>query len=100
MRSGPEAAIRPGNALPLMNIPVGQAIHNIELRPGAGGQLVRAAGTSAVLVSKSALTWLPAARLQRAAGPDSTISVRGRHVDVTVISARAIVASGRRPTLL
>jgi ribosomal protein L2 len=39
-----------------MNIPVGQAIHNIELRPGAGGQLVRAAGTSAVLVSKSAIT--------------------------------------------
>ena len=54
MRSGPAAAIRSGNALPLINIPVGQAIHNIELRPGAGGQLVRAAGTSAVLVSKSA----------------------------------------------
>ena len=55
VRSGPAAAIRPGNALPLINIPVGQAIHNIELKPGAGGQLVRAAGTSAVLVSKSAL---------------------------------------------
>ena len=54
VRSGPAAAIRPGNALPLINIPVGQAIHNIELKPGAGGQLVRAAGTSAVLVSKSA----------------------------------------------
>ena len=55
VRSGPAAAIRPGNALPLINIPVGQAIHNIELKPGAGGQLARAAGTSAVLASKGAL---------------------------------------------
>ena len=52
LRAAPDAAIRPGNALPLLNIPVGQSIHNVELRPGGGGKLVRAAGTSAVLVSK------------------------------------------------
>lgn len=55
LRAAPDAAIRPGNALPLLNIPVGQSIHNIELRPGGGGKLVRAAGTSAVLVSKGKL---------------------------------------------
>ena len=54
VRAAPDAAIRPGNALPLVNMPVGQSIHNIELRPGGGGKLVRAAGTSAVLVSKGA----------------------------------------------
>lgn len=50
--SGPEADIRVGNALPLRNIPVGTVVHNIELKPGAGGQLVRAAGASAQLLGK------------------------------------------------
>ncbi|WP_123042128.1 50S ribosomal protein L2 [Cohnella candidum] len=50
--SGPEADIKNGNALPLENIPVGTVIHNIELKPGKGGQLVRAAGTSAQLLGK------------------------------------------------
>lgn len=50
--SGPEADIRVGNALPLRHIPVGTVIHNIELKPGAGGQLVRAAGASAQLLGK------------------------------------------------
>ena len=45
--SGPEADIKVGNALPLANIPVGTLIHNIELKPGRGGELVRAAGASA-----------------------------------------------------
>lgn len=45
--SGPESDIKVGNALPLANIPVGTFIHNIELKPGKGGQLVRSAGTSA-----------------------------------------------------
>jgi large subunit ribosomal protein L2 len=52
LMSGPEAEIRPGNALPLRNIPVGTVIHNIELYEGRGGQLVRAAGTSAQLLAK------------------------------------------------
>jgi large subunit ribosomal protein L2 len=50
--SGPESDIKIGNALPLENIPVGTVIHNIELKPGKGGQLVRAAGTEAQLLGK------------------------------------------------
>ena len=50
--SGPEAEIRVGNALPLENIPVGSEIHNIELYPGRGAQLVRSAGNSAQLMAK------------------------------------------------
>lgn len=50
--SGPSAEIRPGNALPLNNIPLGTQIHNIELQEGKGGQLVRSAGTSAQLLAK------------------------------------------------
>ena len=50
--SGPEAEIRVGNALPIANIPVGTVIHNIELHIGKGGQMVRAAGTSAQLMAK------------------------------------------------
>jgi len=50
--SGPEADIKVGNALPLVNIPVGTTIHNIELKPGRGGQLVRSAGTSAQVLGK------------------------------------------------
>ena len=50
--SGPEADIKVGNALPLENIPVGTVIHNIELKPGKGGQLIRSAGTSAQVLGK------------------------------------------------
>ncbi|GKV55114.1 MULTISPECIES: 50S ribosomal protein L2 [unclassified Sporosarcina] len=50
--SGPEADIRVGNSLPLENIPMGSTIHNIELKPGKGGQLVRSAGTSAQLLGR------------------------------------------------
>ncbi|BCB01990.1 MULTISPECIES: 50S ribosomal protein L2 [Bacillaceae] len=50
--SGPEADIKVGNALPLINIPVGTIVHNIELKPGKGGQLVRSAGTSAQVLGK------------------------------------------------
>jgi large subunit ribosomal protein L2 len=50
--SGPEAEIRVGNALPLANIPVGTLVHNIELRRGRGGQLVRSAGGAAQLLAK------------------------------------------------
>jgi large subunit ribosomal protein L2 len=50
--SGPEADIKPGNALPLKNIPVGTFVHNVELQTGKGGQMVRAAGTAAQLMAK------------------------------------------------
>ena len=50
--SGPEADIKVGNALPLENIPVGTVNHNIEMKPGKGGQLIRSAGTSAQVLGK------------------------------------------------
>jgi len=50
--SGPQVEIRPGNSLPLSSIPVGTMVHNIELKEGKGGQLVRSAGTSAQLLAK------------------------------------------------
>ena len=50
--SGPDADIKVGNALPLQNIPMGSTIHNIEMKPGKGGQLVRSAGTSAQVLGK------------------------------------------------
>ncbi|HIP72424.1 MAG TPA: 50S ribosomal protein L2, partial [Anaerolineae bacterium] len=50
--SGPKAEIRPGNAMPLRNIPLGTLVHNIELQVGKGAQMVRSAGTSAQLLAK------------------------------------------------
>ena len=50
--SGPDADIKPGNTLPIKNIPVGTVVHNIELQAGKGAQIVRAAGTSAQLMAK------------------------------------------------
>ena len=52
LASGPGADIRPGNALPLRNIPVGTVVHNVELRPGAGGKMARSAGSSVQLIAK------------------------------------------------
>lgn len=50
--TGPQAEIRPGNSLPITNIPVGTMIHNIELKQGRGGQMVRSAGAAAQLLAK------------------------------------------------
>ncbi len=50
--SGPKAEVRPGNSLPIANIPVGTLIHNVELKEGKGGQLVRSAGAAAQLLAK------------------------------------------------
>lgn len=52
LMSGPTAEIRPGNCLPISNIPVGTQIHNIEMKQGKGGQMVRSAGGSAQLLGK------------------------------------------------
>ena len=52
LMSGPDAEIRPGNALPLRNIPVGTVLHAIELKPGAGAKMARSAGTSVQLMAK------------------------------------------------
>jgi len=53
--AGPHAEIRPGNSIPLANIPLGTQVHNIELKEGRGGQLVRSAGTSAQLLGKEGI---------------------------------------------
>ncbi len=66
--SGPEADILIGNALPLKNIPAGTVVHNIELRPGKGGQMARSAGTQAQLVSREgglALLKLPSGEIRK-----------------------------------
>jgi large subunit ribosomal protein L2 len=66
--SGPTADILVGNALPLKNIPAGTVVHNIELRPGKGGQMARSAGTQAQLVSREggiALLKLPSGEIRR-----------------------------------
>ncbi len=52
LRSGPDAEIKPGNAMPLGNIPAGTFVHNIELRPGKGGQMARSAGMAVQLMAK------------------------------------------------
>ncbi len=67
VRSGSDADIKPGNALPLADIPVGTVIHNIELYPGKGAQLVRSAGNMAQLMAKEngyALLRLPSGELR------------------------------------
>jgi large subunit ribosomal protein L2 len=66
--SGPEADILVGNALPLKNIPAGTVVHNIELKPGKGGQMARSAGTQAQLVSREggyALLKLPSGETRK-----------------------------------
>ena len=68
VRSGADADIKPGNALPLLNIPVGTYIHNIELYPGRGAQLVRSAGNMAQLMGKEndyALIRLPSGEMRK-----------------------------------
>jgi len=54
VESGPTADIKPGNALPLVNIPTGTMVHNVELKPGQGGKMARSAGSSVQLVAKDA----------------------------------------------
>ena len=68
VESGPGADIRPGNALPLENIPTGTMVHNVELKPGRGGQLARSAGAGVQLVAKDdgyGVLRLPSGELRR-----------------------------------
>lgn len=66
--SGPDAEIKPGNCLPLKNIPLGTTIHNLELKPGKGGQMIRSAGTSGQVMAKEgkyALIRLPTGEVRK-----------------------------------
>jgi large subunit ribosomal protein L2 len=68
LESGPKAEIRPGNALPLRNIPTGATVHAVELRPGGGAKMGRAAGTAIQLMSKEggyALLRLPSGEMRQ-----------------------------------
>jgi large subunit ribosomal protein L2 len=68
LQSGPRAEIRPGNALPLRYVPVGTTVHNVELKPGAGGRMGRGAGASIQLVAKEgdfATLRLPSTEMRR-----------------------------------
>ena len=68
VESGPEADIKPGNALPLASIPTGTLVHNVELKPGQGGRMARSAGSSVQLVAKDGahgVLRLPSGELRR-----------------------------------
>src|SRR5438046_320818 len=101
--SGPEADILVGNALPLRNIPPGTTIHNIELKPGKGAQMVRSAGGAAQLVAKEgdyALVKLPSGETRKVAQDCmATIGQVGNtdHENVTIGKAGKMRWLGRRP---
>jgi large subunit ribosomal protein L2 len=101
--SGPEADILVGNALPLKNIPPGTTIHNIELKPGKGAQMVRSAGGSAQLVAKEgeyALVKLPSGETRKVAQDCmATIGQVGNldHENITIGKAGRMRWLGRRP---
>ncbi len=101
--SGPEADILPGNALPIDNIPAGTLIHNVELKPGKGGQMVRSAGVQAQLVSKEggyALIKLPSGEVRRILSAcAATVGVVGNaeHENVSLGKAGRKRWLGRRP---
>ena len=103
--AGPDADIKAGNALPLTSIPVGTVIHNIELYPGRGGQLARAAGNSAQLMAKEngyALLRLPSGELRNvSADCMATIGGVGNldHENVKVGKAGRKRHMGWRPTV-
>jgi large subunit ribosomal protein L2 len=101
--SGPEADILVGNALPLKNIPAGTIVHNIELKPGKGGQMARSAGTQAQLVSREgeiALLKLPSGEIRKVlADCQATIGQVGNveHENVSLGKAGRKVWMGKRP---
>ena len=103
--AGPEADIKPGNALPLVNIPTGTVIHNIELYPGRGGQLARAAGNAAQLMAKEgeyALLRLPSGELRKVpANCMATVGQVGNldHENVKIGNAGRKRHMGWRPTV-
>ncbi len=105
VRAGEDADIKPGNALPLANIPVGTIVHNIELYPGKGAQLVRAAGNMAQLMAKEgelALIRLPSGELRNvAANCFATIGQVGNidHENVHLGKAGRTRHLGIRPTV-
>ncbi|MCM1334158.1 MAG: 50S ribosomal protein L2 [Bacteroides sp.] len=105
VRSGSDADIKPGNALALADIPVGTVIHNVELHPGKGAQLVRSAGNMAQLMAKEngyALIRLPSGELRNVADKCmATIGVvsNADHANVNYGKAGRTRHMGIRPTV-
>ena len=103
--SGPAADIRPGNALPLANIPTGTVVHNVELQPGRGGQLARSAGAGIQLVAKdepNAVLRLPSGELRRVRLTcRATVGQVGNVEHVNISSGKAGRSRwlGKRPTV-
>ena len=103
--SGPSADIKPGNALPLANIPVGTFVHNVELYPGKGAQLARSAGNMAQLMAKEnglALLRLPSGELRNV--PENCMATIGQvgnidHENVKIGKAGRKRNMGWRPTV-
>ena len=103
--SGPAADIKPGNALPLANIPVGTFVHNVELYPGKGAQLARSAGNMAQLMAKEnglALLRLPSGELRNV--PENCMATIGQvgnidHENVKIGKAGRKRNMGWRPTV-
>ncbi len=103
--SGPAAEIRPGNALPLINIPEGTFVHNVELNPGKGAQMMRSAGSQAQLMAKDA----GYAQLKMPSGevrmvPDSCMATIGQvgnteHNTISLGKAGRSRHRGIRPTV-
>ena len=103
--AGPDADIKAGNALPLTNIPTGTFVHNVELYPGRGGQLARAAGNAAQLMAKEgvyALLRLPSGELRNVpATCMATVGTVGNadHENVKIGKAGRTRHMGIRPTV-
>ena len=101
--SGPEADIKPGNALPLKNIPVGTLLHNVELKIGAGAQLVRSAGAYAQLMAIEgdyATLRMPSGEMRKVhVNCRATIGVVGNaeHMNITIGKAGRARWMGKRP---
>ena len=103
--AGADADIKPGNALPLTNIPTGTFVHNVELYPGRGGQMARAAGNAAQLMAKEgkyALLRLPSGELRNVSSDCmATIGTVSNedHINVKIGKAGRTRHMGIRPTV-
>jgi large subunit ribosomal protein L2 len=105
VESGPTADIKPGNALPLRNIPTGTLVHNVELKPGQGGKMARSAGSGVQLVGKDeggAVLRLPSGELRRVPlACRATVGQVGNvdHENITGGKAGRSRWRGKRPTV-
>ncbi len=103
--AGEKVDIKPGNALPLKNIPVGIQVHNIELYPGRGGQIIRGAGTAATVVAKEdkyAHLKMPSGEIRKVLGEGyATVGIVGNveHKERVIGRAGRKILMGIRPTV-